>query len=429
MNFFKNKLKISLGYNLFRAFRGFTSVSTLKLVHADTILLCHDYNRGGYRDELPSSPLMDSIHEDLNKWKLGILQIALPGSVLLGNKAFNSPIGLDSIAIDLDSLKNKIRSLPGFFSTYLLKLFTNDDVLYYYLLCKVNPKFVIVINAPKSLCRVGRYLNIPILELNHGIGYVPKSHWWHRRKPDALPSHFLSLDRISSESITKDVGSSISLINIIEIPHPWYKNINQRKSENNLVLSDCKKKWKKLIVISLMWGYDGDHGGLDEMSGILSNGLMYSELIKAIADSHDEVYWCIRRHPLQSRLERYNYQIPFLDSLVETYTNCEWQKSTNATLDEILGLADGHITMASMTAYDASILGVKSMLLCPTVRENGIYSNLFNDLVEAGYAIKTPASTETIIEWARSAVKTTPYRITDATEDNWINLIDGLLKK
>jgi hypothetical protein len=318
-----------------------------------------------------------------------------------------------------------IISIFAIFLNKFNRIFNNSHdnfqtYIFNYLLNKCKPKFIIVIGVDASLCKVAKMKDVPVVELLHGIGY--KSLWnWENYEFSKLPSHILSLDRTSSKtfSILKNKG-----VQITEIPHPWYKRF-----DNNCYSSGLDPVWiakpdfipsgMKVILISLTWGYDGDHGEHTYLSNLIRNGLIPDSLINAIERSEDNIFWCIRRHPVQHRSAKYDYQIDFLNSLTLYYSNCEWVKSTTIPLVSLFKVIDGHISMSSMTCYDAALMGIKSLLMCPILLKGRLGEDTFYDLEEAGFVIKNPGDSAFILNWVNNVKRGEGFSLTDATEKDW----------
>ena len=136
-------------------------------------------------------------------------------------------------------------------------------------------------------------------------------------------------------------------------------------------------------MVSLSWGYDNDHR---QFAGILANGVMHEDLVRAIELTQDSVFWLLRLHPVQLRLERYNHHRVFLEELTSQTRNCEWHQASTLPLPLLLSQCHGHITMSSMTTYEAAFLAVPSLLLCPTLRSGAMKASMFGDLRLSGYA-------------------------------------------
>jgi hypothetical protein len=184
---------------------------------------------------------------------------------------------------------------------------------------------------------------------------------------------------------------------------------------------------KKIILVSLTCGYDGDHGEYTQYENILQNGLVPDELIQAIEATEQDVFWCFRRHPVQVMSKRLNKQIDYLEKWVKRYSNCEWVESTNATLISLLGRIDGHMSMSSSTVYDAALMGIKSLVFCPTLKPGAINGNWYNDLRRSGHVLWCTPCTNFFIDWVRTVEKSEPVSLSNSTQIEWQYFIKELL--
>ena len=399
-----------------------------KLTKCDVLLICLDVDRGDLKFGLPYSKLLDSVHEDLTAKGYICKQFAPPLSLVVGKKAWAEPYSANRLFLAthiVGKFKNLISSiqkrsaLPPDYAAH---------AVYKKVLEKVQPMFIVVIGASSVLCWEARKLKIPVLELLHGIGYDSVKWGWDKETVENLPTHILSLDPVSTESFSKLNEKGIKTI---EIPHPWYSRF-----DIDAVKSDIDPKWlerpnsipkdKKVILISLTWGYDGDHSPYDYYANILPNGMLPEELLDVIKQTRKEIFWCLRRHPVQVCSNKYDKQIDFLNAIVSECPNSEWQESTTSTINALLPLCAGHISMMSMTAYEAAAMGVKSLLLCPTLKGSRENANLFSDLERDGYAVKGDFNANYILEWVTSVEKTNPRSFNLSTQSNWEILLKEL---
>ncbi len=79
-----------------------------------------------------------------------------------------------------------------------------------------------------------------------------------------------------------------------------------------------------------------------------------------------------------------------------------------------------------MTAFEASIMGVKSLLLCPTLNVGRENANMFSDLEGAGYVVKANPNANYIKEWVTSVDKANPLIFISTSKSNWEALLDEL---
>jgi hypothetical protein len=101
------------------------------------------------------------------------------------------------------------------------------------------------------------------------------------------------------------------------------------------------------------------------------------------------------------------------------YSNCEWVKSTTIPLVSLFKVIDGHISMSSMTCYDAALMGIKSLLMCPILLKGRLGEDTFYDLEEAGFVIKNPGDSAFILNWVNNVKRGEGFSLTDATEKDW----------
>lgn len=402
------------------------SIDTIhKLTKCDVLLICQDVDRGDLKFGLPYSKLLDSVHEDLTNRGYLCKQFAPPFSIYIGKKAWAEPYSANRIFLMIHLLRKLFEVLNLLINKKTLPLDNAEQSIYRKVLMRTNPQFVVAIGASSSLCMEARALKIPVMELLHGIGYDTVKWGWENLEFKNLPTHILSLDPISTKSFSKlnDKG-----IEIFEIPHPWYSRFEKDADKSNIDPTWVEKpkyipRDKKVVLVSITWGYDGDHGPYGYFANILTNGLLHNELLKAIRETKDSVFWCLRRHPVQVRSSKYDYQIKFLNAIVSENPNVEWEESTRITLNSILPSCDGHLTMFSMTAYDAASMGIKSLLLCPTLKEGRENSKFFSDLEQLGYVVKTEPNVNYIIEWVTDICKSNPFSLSEATTSNWKKIL------
>lgn len=391
-----------------------------KISKCDILFICHDVDRGEIKDGLPYSKLIDSCYEELISKGFKCQQLARPFSKLVNNKAWAKPYSINRNYL----LVRIFDSLIKFIS---FKRSRNNKIVKFYkrLFNLCEPKFIISIDTNRHICNAARDYGIPIAEILHGFGYQPGEWNWINEKKINLPSHILSFDEVSTKSFS--ILEKSKDVSVQEFPHPWYKrfSIIQRNELDSEWINrpDFLPSQKKCLLISLGWGYDNDHGKHTFMKGILRNGLFYEELIHVIQKTKEEIFWCVRRHPVHLHTKRYKHQLKILNDLINKYENVEWEKSSETSLISLLNHVDAHITMMSMTAYDAALLGVKTLFLCPSLGKNNVNEKLFNDLVQKGYAIKSYNDEKFILDWALNVKKTEPLKLTDATDEDWNNFM------
>jgi hypothetical protein len=259
------------------------------------------------------------------------------------------------------------------------------------------------------------------VELLHGMGYSQIPTQWQTSVDEAVPSCVLTLDP-KSEKAMKSLQSRGAKVR--QIPHPFMRRFLSR-------LTACPVEWgysfdrrdyKKVILVSLQWGYAGDHGVYHCFEGILSNGLFYEEL-EALIEKRRDVFWKFRLHPVQLRGANKGYAAAFMRNFSSKHTNVSWELPSSLPLPVIARAADGHVTMCSMSCYEVAAFGLQSLVLCPTTRDDGPFSDYFDDLVNEGYATKHAFDVDFVERWVD---RLTPMKARvwgDECEANWNHFI------
>lgn len=366
-----------------------------KLTKCDVLLYCHDNDRGLNLNKKAYSPLIDSVRDELIKKGLKCSSISAPWS----NLGFEKTHGNSCV---LNRLFLICRVINLILEILKIKKINPYDFIFN----KTEPKVVIGIGLPSDLCISSKSNNILDVELLHGIGYTFVPWGWSSKAKEMLPSVILALDDISEDTFKQLETKGVV---VKKVQHPFLKRFFAKKA-------DIPTEWtydkfvntsKKNILVSLTWGYAGDHGSMDCFSGILPNGLFYDDLELIIAKRKD-IIWHFRFHPVQMRSDVGKSQMEFMRNFEKKYPNIIWKESSLVPLPSIARFCDGNITMSSMSCYDVASLGLKSLVLCPTTRGNGIYGKYFQDLVDEGYVVKHKFDIDFVENWVDEAFRIAP---------------------
>ena len=92
---------------------------------------------------------------------------------------------------------------------------------------------------------------------------------------------------------------------------------------------------------------------------------------------------------------------------------------------------DGHMTMSSMTSYEAAFMSVKSLMLCPRLQSNDDHNSYFRDLIELGFAeLGSTFDSDEIAAWASCAHRLSNKFSTSISSDTaWNSAIEWMLGK
>jgi hypothetical protein len=346
--------------------------------------------------------LIDSIHEEFAKKNIKCQSISLPWSKLgLKKTIYKSLLFNRNYFFQL--VKNKISASKNF-SAYEL------------IFKKSKAKLIIGIGLGPELCMAAKKNNVITVELLHGIGYTFIPWGWDKLDQNSLPAKIFVLDNVSRETFKPLESKGVS---IIKVPHPFYKRILDPQYTVPVEWSYNPQPGKKNILITLQWGYDGE---LSELSGFLGNGLFYEEL-EWLVKKRSDFFWHFRLHPVQMKGANSKKIISFMENFSTKHINVVWEKSSIVPLASIASVCDAHITMSSMSCYDVAMLGLPSLVLCPTTRDNGIYKDYFTDLVNEDYVIKKTVDVNIIEAWIDGIKKKGPRSLGIFDNDVWNSLI------
>ena len=385
------------------------------------LLFCHDVDRPINLYGRAYSPLLDSVREDFESRGLVCRSVAHFGSSLTGIKGFGEPVSFNRGYIWY-LLKQMVVNLLG-----MAAKFKNNPFVY--MLEKTGAQLVVTIGSPTELASAARSKGVFHVELLHGIGYAFVPWGWDKLSLTYLPQGILSLDEVSTKSFTALKAKGID---IYTIPHPFLKKFILDRPRS--LPSDWKistkydNKYFKRILVSLTWGYAGDHGSEIQLSNILSNGLFYDE-VKQLVSEDPNIFWHFRFHPVQLRKPRYKNLLKFMDDFVLSHPNSEWREASIVPFPNIVSQCDGNIGMASMSCYDAAAMGVPSLMLCPTIRKGGIYQDYFTDLENEGYVTKAKVTKEILRNWVHKTHKI-QSRLSNLDDDaSWEDSVKWMLQK
>jgi hypothetical protein len=390
------------------------------LTRSDVLFVCHDVDRPMVVNGRAYSPLIDSVRSEFESLGFVCSSIALPWSKLKRFRAYGAPVSINrSYAIFLFC-----KGVCSF-----LKL-SNDCKFfnpYEGVMQKTEAKLIISIGSPRYLANAARANQIFHVELLHAFGYSKVEWGWEKFPAADLPQGILSLDEVStaSFSLLREKG-----IEIKTIPHPFLKKFLTKEKlgildESNFDFNS-DQAFTKIILISLNWGYDGDHGEFHHFSGILKNGLFACELGELI-DEFPNILWLIRLHPVQMMGKQYKGARDYINDFVSKRTNCEWRRASQMPFPSVARQCDGTIAMVSSSVYEAATLGVTSLLLCPTLLPGGANQNWYTDLVDEGYVKKIGIDKCSIKKWLFTCSMQKPRLSNLKNNSSWLHALDWML--
>ena len=395
------------------------------LKKCDVLLCCSDAHRYFNFDGKAYSPWLDSLAQDLviAGWK--VERLANWGSVLVEDEAYGAPKSANRMIFWYKVIQI-IKFFFGKYATYIIK-YSRCINPYDRILEKTGCRCILAIGSDDILCQSARAKGIHIIEMLHGIGYTPLPWGWDKLSVASLPTGILSMDSVSTKTfkILESKGITVKQIN-----HPWIRNKGSSEkckyvSELNKKLEENQNQYKKKILISLAPGYDGEE---KELCGIIRNGVIPEAIIDSISDTQDDVFWFLRLHQ-QQRMKAFRYRRHrrMVNSIVSKFKNTESLLSSQCKLNGLLRECTGHITMCSMTSYEAAYMGVPTLLLCPTLGYGKEYEHKFSDLKDEGYAeLNINPNSNDVTGWVKTS-KQKKKKIYGNEADDWKQIINWML--
>lgn len=362
----------------------------------DVIVCCSDGDRTEDYDGLAYSRIADSLSEALAERGLAVQSLAWPYSLLVGQRSWGNAYSANRFFF-FDALRHRSCQLLGLKD--IGEAWTID--FYSKLFIQTGARTVVGIGLPPAAIKAAKLNHIKSIEILHGYGYTSLPYGWNSKPSQDLPDVVLAFDDLSVETfgVLTERG-----VRVVRIRNLWYEKFRDNSIPRRLPDSwrspqDWIPRDKKIVLVSLSWGYDNDHGVYAYFAGILKNGLFPDELKEAMQMAGDDYYWIFRLHPVQVQSERAKHYKKMLDDLCSRYGNCEWVMGTKMPLPVLLQRCHAHITMISMTAYDAAFMGVRTLLLCPTLRPGEANELMFSDLRRQGYAELGSLDSIDIVRW------------------------------
>jgi hypothetical protein len=367
---------------------------------ADILVLRHDVDCGYNFNDKAYSPIIDSIVEDCFRAGFSVFSFATPFSVLVEEKAYNSPAVLNRSFFLVALIGRLLRLTIGKNKSAKWKA-SQKTKLWNRVLERVKPKLIIGIQPDLSLCRASKKLNVPVYDFQHGV--IASDHWWYgiklRHEIDEmeLPSGFLCWDDNSKEALEQwapSKGASVSVVG-----HPWFERFQVADEKDHLVQTVLKQSQifdndLPTILVSLQWGLHIHYYKDNEF-----NKIMCQALETTIKETSHRYNWLLRLHPVQLRGQEAQFCENYLNQNFGDLINVEWRKTSLLPLPVVIKQSDLHITDMSTVVIEAAWLGVPSALLNPYLADGERLQSLFQNERCSGMASLVPSEVKAIELW------------------------------
>lgn len=396
MKIFKPESGVSKILQLVHACVCLKNDSFLKSIpKCDILIVCHEGDRAALKQGLKYSQLSDSLGDFLEAKGANIGSVTVGLAGCSPNQLYRNPLALNRYMIFYSMLRSF--GFKSYAHSVLARVF---EKIIQYSGCKT----IITQQSWRGVVCAARKSNIPIYLLIHGIGYPEPDRGHKGEEPFDFPDFYLSLDEITSNSLSTLVPAQ----RIVQTVHPWLRQFESEKdtgcSDWNLKSSLIKgiESYKKVTLLTLQYGYDGE---FPVFNGIISNGIVHEEVMSAIVETETEVAWLVRLHPRQQAKKQYESHRDFVRNMEEKYPNVFFSGVSQAPLPALLRVVDNHVTMISMSCYEAAWCNVPSLVLCPTTFPGEKHEKYFNDLEVAGVVVKGNLEAKEITQWVKASSK------------------------
>jgi len=363
----------------------------------DVLLVRHDNDCGYTYHGKAYAHLIDSFSDLCTNRSLKVRTVATPLSVLVGSRAYNSPVSYNQAYIIIGLIQRGLQIIKG--KDFAVKWAESRRVaLWCDIIGKARPKIVVGIMPDEYLCRAGKKMGIPIYDLQHGV--IADEHYWYGENyrmsipAEDLPDGFLCWDEQSVATISK--WASKEGIHVIKIGNPWFLRFFQDDPSDNLVreaIAQVRKSEdsRQSILVTLQWGM--------LPPGISTNGIIVDALENVILETRNMYNWILRLHPVQIRGEEKEKVLNYLKDTFGREMAHEWLKSSQDPLPIVLRQADLHITYNSTTVIEAAWMGVRSALLDQEICNGGNNETYYTYERCIGMAEVLPHDSNIIKQW------------------------------
>jgi len=390
---------------------------------ADVLTLAHDNDRSFLHGGKWYSPLIDTIEDDLRARGARCLSVARIISRIKGDLAYGdvvSPEGAFARALVVKRLMGRLRPAGYPYSGM-------EEAIWGDILDRSGVRKVLGIQPSRELCVACHKRGIWVADVQHGV--IGESHPWYglqfRGDEPAhyLPSAFLLWDK-GSQAVIDRWGVAKGIATIVT-GNRWVARFQHPRPDDTLVgpllaqyaQRGLNPEGKPVVLVALSWG---------EVN--IPNGFMVDDLVTVIHASARDYFWCVRLHPNQlngfATHEGRRFKRFFQDKL-QGYV--EWEVATRSPLPLMLLHADLLISWNSSTAIEASQMGVRSALMDPRLRGDGVLRNYYEYHRSLGMIDTIDASRPVIEQWLAANVekKAVPeaYREFDRAYDDLLGFL------
>jgi len=386
------KMRINKAYNLLQYFLSlFVRQAAFSKEGPCILIACHDTNRYAKCNGKWFSPILEPMAEYYRRLGIKIIHLSYPPTFDSFTKVYG-----DSIYINRSLFCMKIIKMIELliFGQHVSEIRFNKRMasVYKKIITITSPRIILSITTPVSMANAAHDLAIPLIEPHHGMNTKPDRDLMIEMKfgiPELdLPNIFLSFDETTQETL-RSIFQGQSTRSLL-MPHPWH--VEALRTESKLISNTNSQRssnifatGKSLFLVTLAWGYDGE---LDYLCNIIPNGILHPSIERAIAMTPKNIMWLMRLHPIQLKDKAYRHHRDYVYELPKRFNNVDVDIANSLPLPLLLQRCCGHISMMSGVCGEAALMGVPSLMLCPTLKPGGVlegcYSEFSSEVVTFG---------------------------------------------
>lgn len=359
---------------------------------------CKASTMGGYHIDKYLDPVIQILRDSSHS----TISLSFPFSTLSSEKCWN-PTHSFNRSFFMATVADKYMRVFGVRSQKRKKLFSK-------ILIKLAPKTVFCVGFSPYLSEAARELNIKVVEIFHTAGYKEVPVYLNDFSDIQLPTHIIVFDEMSQETFSQFRGGVMeSHLSV----NPWPQFVKKFKGDHPELFQsntpNIETHSKKRVLFTISWGFDGDHGQFTELQGIVKNGLIPESVLEAVRNTQGTVDWMFRLHPAQLHSPAYAKTRKKLDRLLQDLPNAEWEICSTQNLSEVISQTTHHISMESVTSYEAARNGIKSLLMSPLLAPGMSQASRFEDLRSLEYVQVGDWNSNQIVEWVLNTERIEPF--------------------
>lgn len=270
---------------------------------------------------------------------------------------------------------------------------------------RFRPSLLLAIDGVGHVFETARELGVPTVEVLHARGYSQVFPSWENAPHSSLPDFVFAFDQMSFDTFSSFLGSSERVFLIQDCARDFFETLLGPVSRVEAEVEDPRLR----VLFTLVWGEDfSDRPDLDFSPGFFVPAII-EELIRETSSTH---FWNFRLHPVQrvGRDRSSRDAREYVMKMADLHENVSWYSSTNGILAEVIEETDMHITVGSMSVYDAALAGVPSLFFYPEAEPGRTRERMFSDLRETGHLTWLPLDRARVRDWIYSAGPLPPFR-------------------